>query len=113
MFCIAAFIIFAVLGIFSAKYRSLAKKAWRCTFLKITFRPCDINFQEEAKAQILGKFIFTRPRFARFIDRWIGVFASVFVILSVWSLLVVLNSGLNLLVYDTCNLNNSESCSLA
>jgi len=86
MFCIAAFIIFAVLGIFSASYRSLAKKAWKCVLRKMTFRPCDIN--------------------------WIGVLASVFVILSVWSLLVVLNSGLNLFVYDTCNPNNPESCSL-
>ena len=113
MFCIAAFIIFAVLGIFSASYRSLAKKAWKCVLRKMTFRPCDINFQEEAKAKLLGKFIVTKPRLARFLDRWIGVFASVFVILSVWSLLVVLNSGLNLLVYDTCNPNNAESCSLA
>ncbi len=113
MFCIAAFIIFAILGIFSAKYRSLAKKAWGCTLRKMTFRPCDINFQEEAKARLLGKLIITKPRLARFLDRWIGVFASVFVILSVWSLLVVFNSGLNLLVYDTCNPNNAESCSLA
>lgn len=113
MFCIAAFIIFAVLGIFSANYRSLAKKAWKCVFRKMTFRPCDINFQEEAKAKLLGKFIFTKPRLARFLDQWIGVLASIFVILSMWSLLVVLNSGLNLLVYDTCNPNNAESCSLA
>ncbi len=113
MFCIAAFIIFAILGIFSASYRSLAKKAWKCVLRKMTFRPCDINFQEEAKAKLLGRFIITKPRLARFLDRWIGAFASVFVILSVWSLLVVLNSGLNLLVYDTCNPNNAESCSLA
>ena len=113
MFCIAAFIIFAILGIFSASYRSLAKKAWKCVLRKMTFRPCDINFQEEAKARLLGRFIVTKPRLAKFLDRWIGVFASVFVILSVWSLLVVLNSGLNLLVYDTCNPNNAESCSLA
>ena len=113
MFCIAAFIIFAILGIFSASYRSLAKRAWKCTLRKITFKPCDINFQEEAKAKLLGRFIITKPRLARFLDRWIGVFASIFVILSIWSLLVVLNSGLNLLVYDTCNPNNAESCSLA
>ncbi len=113
MFCIAAFIIFAILGIFSASYRSLAKKAWKCTLRKMTFRPCDINFQEEAKARLLGRFVITRPRLAKFLDRWIGVFASAFVILSAWSLLVVLNSGLNLLVYDTCNPNNAESCSLA
>lgn len=79
----------------------------------MTFRPCDVNFQEEAKAKLLGKFIMTKPRIAKFLDHWIGVVASVFVILSVWSLLVVLNSGLNLFVYDTCNPNNPESCALA
>jgi hypothetical protein len=113
MFCIAAFIIFGILGLFSARYRTLAKKSWGCVIRKITFKPCDISVQEEMKSRLIGKFILTKPGLARFIDRWAGTFAWVFVILSVWSLLIVLNSGLNLLVYDTCNPNNPESCSLS
>ncbi len=112
MFCIAAFIVFLILGVFSVRYRLLAKKAWYCVGRKLTFRPCDIGFREEAKDVLVGKFIVTWPRFARFLDRWIEVFATIFVVLSVWSLLLVLQSSLNLFVYDTCNPKDVESCSL-
>ncbi len=113
MFCIAAFVIFGILGIFSARYRVLAKKAWGCVLKKITFKPCDISVQEEIKSRLIGKYIITRPRLAKFIDRFAGAFSWAFVVLSVWSLLIVVNSGLNLIVYDTCNPDNPESCSLS
>ncbi len=112
MFCIAAFIIFLFLGIFSVRYRKLAKKAWSCVVRKITFRPCEIGFKEDAKNVLIGKLILTKPRLAKFLDRWIELFAAIFVILSIWSLLVVFQSGLNLFVYDTCTPKNVESCSL-
>lgn len=113
MFCIAAFIVFLVLGIFSATYRHLAGKAWYCVLRKITFRPCDINFKEEMKGKLLGKVIFTHPKLAKFLAKWIDALAGIFVILSLWSLLVVFLSGLNLLVYDSCNPNDAQSCSLS
>jgi len=112
MFCIAAFVVFVILGVFSARYRKLAKKAWICVVRKITFRPCEIGFKEETKNILIGKLILTKPKFAKFLDKWIEVFATVFVVLSVWSLVVVFQSGLNLFVYDTCNPKDIESCSL-
>jgi len=112
MFCIAAFIVFVVVGIFSVRYRRLAKKAWSCVARKITFRPCEIGFKEDTKNLLIGKLIFTRPRLAKFLDKWIEFFATIFVVLSVWSLVVVLQSGLYLFVYDTCTPKNAESCSL-
>lgn len=113
MFCIAAFIIFLVLGIFSARYRKLAKKAWTCVARKITFRPCEIGFKEEAKNMLIGSLILTRPKLAKFLDKWIESLATIFVALSLWSLLIVFQSGLNLFVYDTCTPQNAESCSLS
>lgn len=113
MVCIAAFVIFAVLGLFSARYRHLARKAWACVLKRVTFKPCDINFQEEVKSRLLGKLILRAPRVARFVDRWSGVLSFLFVAVSLWSLVVVVNSGLNLLVYDTCDRNDVESCALA
>ncbi len=113
MFCIAASIIFLILGIFSARYRRLAKKAWVCVARKMTFRPCEIGFKEEAKNMLIGSFILTRPKLAKFLDRWIDTLATLFVVLSLWSLLVVFQSGLNLFVYDTCTPQNAESCSLS
>lgn len=112
MFCIAAFIIFIILGIFSARYRKLAGKAWSCVIKKVTLKPCEIGFKEEAKNALIGKLIITHPRLAKFLDRWIELFATIFVVLSIWSLLVVFQAGLNLLVYDTCYPKNVESCSL-
>lgn len=113
MFCIAAFIIFLILGIFSARYRTLAKKAWGCVARKMTFRPCEIGFKEEAKNTLIGSLILTRPKLAKFLDRWIDTLATLFVVLSLWSLVVVFQSGLNLFVYDTCTPQNAESCSLS
>jgi hypothetical protein len=113
MFCIAAFVVLFFCGIFSAAYRESAKKAWHCVMRRITFRPCDINFSEEMKGKLLGRIILSHPRLARFLDRWIDVFAWIFAILSVWSLSAVSLAGLNLLIYDTCSPGNPEGCSLS
>jgi hypothetical protein len=113
MFCIAAFVVLFLCGIFSATYREQAKKAWHCVMRRITFRACDINFSEEMKGKLIGKVILVHPRLARFIDRWIDAFAWLFAILSVWSLASVSLAGMNLLVYDTCSPEHSENCSLS
>ncbi len=112
MFCIAAFIVLMIMGIFSARYRRLAGDAWKCVARKTTFRKCDTNFKADLKNQLLGKMAVKRPRLTRFLDRWIEVLAFAFVIITIWSLLSVVRSGLFLYVYDTCRPSNSESCSL-
>lgn len=113
MFCIAAFIVFAFLAIFSATFRPLAAKAWHCVVRRITFRPCDITFSQEMKGKLVGKLVFSHPRLARFLNRWIDWLSFAFVVLSVWSLVYVANAGLNLWVYDTCDPRSAESCSLS
>lgn len=112
MFCIAAFIILGIIALFSASYRPLAAKAWYCVGRRVTFKPCDIDFSEEMKAKLIGKLVFTHPRLARFLSRWIEWISFAFVALSIWSLVSVANAGLNLWVYDTCYPQNAESCSL-
>ncbi len=113
MFCIAAFIVFAVLAIFSASHRPLAAKAWRCVWLRVTFRPCDLAFGDELKARILAKVVVRWPGLVRPLDRSLDWLAFLFVALSVWSVLAVAASGLNLWVYDTCDPSSAESCSLS
>lgn len=112
MLCIASFIVFLFLGIFSAYYRRLAVKAWYCVGKRVTFQPCDINLGEEIKGKLVGKYVVSHPHFARFISKWIDLFAFVFVVVSIWSLFSVLLTGLNLFVYDTCDPAAPESCSL-
>lgn len=113
MFCIAAFIVFGILAIFSASFRPLAAKAWHCVLRRLTLRPCDITFSQEMKGKLVGTLIFTHPRLARFLNRWIDWLSFAFVVLSIWSLVYVANAGLNLWVYDTCDPRNAESCSLS
>ncbi|MFN7161318.1 MAG: hypothetical protein ACK4NC_07005 [Candidatus Gracilibacteria bacterium] len=112
MLCIASFIVFLILGIFSTYYRNLAGKAWYCVGRRLTFKPCDINFSQEIKGKIIGKMILTRPRLAKFIGKWIDWIAFAFVIATIWSIISVMITGLNLLVYDTCDPAAPESCSL-
>lgn len=112
MFCIATFIVFGILSIFSAAYRPLAKAAWHCTWRRVTLRPCDISFNEEMRGKLLSKLVFRMPRLAKILDRWLDWISFVFVALSIWSLLYTANAGLNYWVYGTCDPRNVESCVL-
>lgn len=113
MFCIAAFIVLAIVSIFSASQRKLAKKAWDCTLHRITFRPCDTTFKEEAKSKLLSHVAKRTPRLVKAADIGIEVASFFLVTLTIWSILSVLNSGLNLFVWGTCNPSQSSSCSLS
>lgn len=113
MFCIAAFLVFGILAIFSASFRPLAAKAWHCTWRRVTFRPCDITFGDELRGKLAGKLLAIHPKLARWFDRWADWLSFAFVALSIWSLVYVANAGLNLWVYDTCDPRSAESCSLS
>ena len=112
MFCIAAFIILIVLSIFSAKYRKMLGKSWACVARRVTFRPCDTNFKEEVKSKLLSKVALKKPNMVKAADIGLEVGAVLILLITAWSLYVVVKSGLNLYVYGTCNPSNSASCSL-
>lgn len=112
MFCIAAFIFVLIMAAVSAKYRKLVKKAWNCAFRRVTFRACDSTFKQDAKAEILGPIAVRAPRLVRPASITLEVLAWIFVVTTVISLYIVVRSGLNLVVYGTCNVQNAASCSL-
>lgn len=112
MFCIAAFIVLAIISIFSASHRKLAKKAWNCTMRRITFRPCDTSFKEEAKSKLLSHVAKRTPKLVKVADVGIEIASFALVILTIWSILSVLNSGLNLFVWGTCTPSQASSCGL-
>lgn len=112
MFCIAAFIVLAIISIFSARYRKLAAKAWGCTARRVTFRPCDSSFKEEAKNSLLSHVAKRTPKLVKIADMGIEIASFALVILTIWSILVVAESGLNLFVWRTCTPANASSCSL-
>jgi hypothetical protein len=113
MFCIAAFIVLAIISIFSASHRKLAKKAWGCTLRRVTFRPCDTSFKEETKSKLLSHVANKNPKYVKTADIAIEIASFLFVLLTIWSLLTAMESGLNLFVWGTCNPSQASSCSLS
>ena len=89
MFCIVAFVVLGILGIFSASNRQLAKEALDCVLRRVTLRPCNTGFDEKMKAKILGFVIVRSEGGARFLNRFFEPLAWIFFVLltasSIWT----------------------------
>lgn len=81
MFCIVAFIVLSILGIFSASNRALARDALDCVFHRITLRPCTTGFDVKMKSMILGRVISRSEGAAMFLNRNFEILAWVFFLL--------------------------------
>jgi protein-disulfide isomerase len=79
--CIIAFIVLGIMGIFSAKYRAVAREATDCVFRRLTLRACNTGFQEKVKASFTAAFIGKVPWLARIINKYFEVLSWVFVII--------------------------------
>jgi hypothetical protein len=111
MFCIIAFVVLSILGIFSASNRALAREAMDCVLRRVTFRPCNTGFDEKMKAKILGAVIMRSERLARFISKYFEALAWAFFILMM-AASVMFARGLYLFyVTGSCNgLNQKAFC---
>jgi hypothetical protein len=123
MVCIAAFIILAlaalslpVVRLFNKpaadKIWALLKKAWYCVGRRVTLRKCDSNFKDEVKHSVLKKVIIKHPKWVKPIGAAIEVVSVLIVIITIWSVLTVVKSGLSLYVYGTCDVSSPSACSL-
>jgi|GEM_PF-436413 thiol-disulfide isomerase/thioredoxin len=110
--CIIAFFVFAFLAIFSAKYRPLAKEAFRCVFNTITFRPCDVQLSEKIKATVVGGIMEKSPGTARFVNKHFEALSWIFTILTVVSLAYVLLGLYNFFVFGSCDPSDPSGCIL-
>lgn len=114
--CVAALIIFSILGIFSISYRKLAKQALSCVLRKISFRPCEADFQTEIKAKIVGFMVRKNIKGHKFVYRQYDNIAAIFSLVFLASLLVSaffsIRSIYNLSVYGTCDRQHPENCPL-
>ena len=100
--CIVALVVFSVLSIFSARYRPLAKDAFKCFYKMATLRPCDVRLEEKIKAKMTSKLMFV-PNFK--IISWI------FTIAFFASLIYSAYGIYNLLVFGYCEPGN-PSCEI-
>ena len=109
MFCIVAFVVLSILGIFSAANRRLAKEALDCVFRRITFRPCNTGFDEKMKAKILGKLIMRSERLASFINKRFELLAWIFFVIGMAALVMSVRGVVLWYTTGSCNGVNSEA----
>lgn len=109
MFCIVAFVILSILGIFSAANRRLAKEALDCVYRRITFRPCNTGFDEKMKAKILGKVIMRSERLASFISKRFEMLAWIFFAIGMAALVFSVRGLVLFYTTGSCNGVNSEA----
>jgi protein-disulfide isomerase len=113
MFCIVAFIILAVMGIFSASYRDLAKEAISCVGRRVTLRPCTTGFDERMKSRILGTVIMRSERAARVINQNFELISWTLFLLMVASTLYAARGLYLFYITGSCSgLNETSFCLL-
>jgi protein-disulfide isomerase len=111
MFCITAFIVLSILGVFSASNRILAREALDCVLRRITLRPCTTGFDQKMKAKILGTVIGRSEKTARFINRHFELLSWIFFILLLASSILAINGTYLFYRYGSCNgLNQTGVC---
>ena len=102
VFCIIGLAIFGILGIFSAKYRTYAKEAWRCLKRQVTLRPCDTDFDKKMRAKAAGKFM-KFPKLSRAIYKAFPAFSWAMVIMLFVSIYWTGVGLYNTVQYGNCN----------
>lgn len=100
--CIIALPVFAILGLFSMKYRALAGEAFRCLFRTVQFKPCDTGLDVRIKSKFTAKLMWW-PAFARFFYKYFAPLSWIFVILMLLSTVGVGYGAYNYVLYGNCN----------
>lgn len=112
MICVASFIVFGILGIFSASYRELAFEAYNCMLDRLTQGECDADFEDKVKAGAVGRALDRSPRAARFLDKHFEKLSIIFVLVFVLVSLYVLKSIVFLGIYGSCTGPQSSGCTI-
>lgn len=106
--CVIALVVFGFLGIFSAKYRRLAKEAFSCVFKMIQLKPCDTGFDQRVKAYVTTKLM-KFPPFAKFVYNNFNLLSWVFVLTFFLSIGGIAYGVYNYVTFGNCNGPNSSA----
>src|SRR3989338_3930610 len=101
--CLLALPIFLVLGIFSVKYRQLAKDALECLFSTVTLRKCRSGLDDRIRSQITGKMLTFSPKAASIVYRHYKLLSWIVLLLFVWSAYEGGIGVYNYVYYGNCN----------
>ncbi len=98
--CIVALIVFSIMSVGSAKYRSWAREALRCVIKNLTLSPCDVALEQKIKGKVTAKLL-AFPALARFFYWNFRVIAWLFTITFFASLIYTGYSIYNLFVFGS------------
>ncbi|MDP7116630.1 MAG: thioredoxin domain-containing protein [Candidatus Woesearchaeota archaeon] len=101
--CLLALPIFALLGIFSLKYRKLTKDSLECLFKTVTLRKCESGLDERIKARITGSLFKHSTKTAKFVYHYYKPLTWIFIILIIWSVYEGSVGIYNYSAYGNCN----------
>jgi hypothetical protein len=99
--CLVALVVFSVMSVGSAKYKKLARDAFRCFLKTITLSPCDVGLEQRIKGKITAKLL-SAPRLARFFYRNFKVISWLFTLSFFASLAYSAYAMYNFFVYGSC-----------
>jgi len=106
MICFIAWIVFAVLGIFSARYRSYFFEATDCLFRKMTLRKCTTSFDQKMKMKVSTKLAALNKGLGAFVFKNFDLISWVFTIIMIvslaWSAYATVDGIYNWVAYGNC-----------
>lgn len=108
--CIVALLVFSFLSITSARYRPLAKDAFKCVFRMIQFKPCEVQLEEKIKSKVTAKLMKV-PMLARFFYRHFKPLSWIFTIAFFASMFYSGYGIYNLAIYGSCE-PGSAACGI-
>ncbi|VVC03094.1 Thioredoxin [Candidatus Burarchaeum australiense] len=103
LICIIALAVFAVMGIFSAKYRAYAKEAFHCFVNTVRLRKCDTGLDQKIKAEIVSKILPVSAPAAKAVNTHFELITTIFVLISLASTVYSGISVYNFVAYGNCN----------
>jgi len=117
MICVIALVVFAFLGLISAKYRAYFFEALDCVFRKVTLRKCTTSFDKKMKMKVTTRLSGLNKSVGGFVFKHFETISWIFTILMIlsmiWSLYVGVTGVYNWVAYGNCNGPNSiELCVL-
>jgi len=110
--CIVALVVFAFLGIFSTRYRKLAKEAFKCFFTTLTFKPCETNLDQRIKSKATAKLMRVSPKLAAAVYKNFKIISWIFTITFFVSLTYSAYGIFNLAVYGSCDPSSPATCEI-
>lgn len=101
--CWVALPIFAILGIFSVRYRKLTLDSLDCILRTVTLRKCSSGLDDKIRSDVTGTFLKFSPRTARFFYRNYKIISWILVIIFLWSFYAGSVGLYNYAKYGNCN----------